>query len=250
MEADDAITCRYQTVTLHFGVGGALWRDVHYMTADGEPPSSGAPLAILFQGSFFSAERMWSAHRGDSFGGYHQTELVRSLLEAGFVVLAPETMLDGGTFWQTNVVPYAQEWNLAADHELMLAIFAAIDAGTFGPIDATKFHAAGISSGGYMTSRMAIAYPGQFKALAIQSASYATCSGFLCDVPDDLPADHPPVLFLHGEADDIVPVDTMRDYDHKLKAIGASARVVTKADVGHEWLDITAIEIERWFRDN
>ena len=94
-------------------------------------------------------------------------------------------------------------------------LFDELDAGTFGPVDPRRMYATGISSGGYMSSRMADAYPGRFRALAIQSASYAWCSGPACTIPT-LPEDHPPTLFLHGALDLTVPLYTMDLYHDEL----------------------------------
>jgi predicted esterase len=117
----------------------------------------------------------------------------------------------------------------------MQNLFKASEAGNFGPINRGRLYAMGISSGGYMTSRMAVSYPGKFRALADGSGSYATCSS-TCTVPTPLPTDHPPTLFLHGDADNIVPMSTVQSYVDALRAEGHEVKVVTDADAGHEWL--------------
>src|SRR5687767_1183792 len=98
-----------------------------------------------------------------------------------------------------------------------------------------------------MTSRMALSYPGKFRALAVVSASWATCAGSLCSIPPPLPSDHPPTLFLHGERDDIVPISTMRLYADALTAQKTEIRVVTDPDAGHVWLDVAPVEVPAWF---
>ena len=57
-------------------------------------------------------------------------------------------------------------------------IFDAIAAGTFGPLNSNRLFATGIER---ITSRMAVSYPGKFKALAIAAGSYAP-RRILCDV--------------------------------------------------------------------
>ena len=47
------------------------------------------------------------------------------------------------------------------------------EARAVGPLDPSRLLAIGVSSGGYMTSRMAVSYPGKFRALAI--AAGASC---------------------------------------------------------------------------
>ena len=89
-------------------------------------------------------------------------------------MLAPEVRLNGSTYWDTNIPPYSFAWTTAPDHDLMVAIFDGIAYRDYGELDESSLYASGISSGGYMTSRMAVSYPGRFKALAINAASYAT----------------------------------------------------------------------------
>jgi dipeptidyl aminopeptidase/acylaminoacyl peptidase len=179
---------------------------------------------------------MWAATDGAAFGADHQTATLRALLEAGFVVVTPEARLGGSSFWDTNVPPWAHDWAAAPDHVMMKALFAALEAGDLGPVNLSRLYAAGISSGGYMTSRMAVAYPSRFRALAVHSASFATCAGALCVLPSALPADHPPTLFLHGVADPVVPFGTMRLYRDALKDQGTEVAEVLEPQAGHAWL--------------
>lgn len=244
-EGDEAhLACAHETVV--FGAAASR-REVHVQVPLGEPPEQGWPVAVLFQGSLYSGETFWEADRDDPFGGWWQVVLVRDLLDAGFAVLTPEAQGGGRTWWDTNVLPWSWAWERSEDHRLMLALLDAVADGTLGPLDADRLYAAGISSGGYMTSRMAEAYPGRFHALAIQSASWATCSGALCVLPGELPAAHPPTLFLHGERDTVVPIGTMRRYADALDEDGVEVREVTDADEGHAWLEAAPGEIVGWF---
>jgi poly(3-hydroxyoctanoate) depolymerase len=130
----------------------------------------------------------------------------------------------------------------------MLGLFDAIEQGEFGPLDPARLYATGISSGGYMTSRMAVSYPGRFKSLAIHSASYASCSGPLCVVPDSLPSDHPPTLFLHGQIDLTVPISTMKLYRDRLAATGHVVSTVVDPFAGHEWISAAPDAVVAWFQ--
>lgn len=240
------VVCDHVTVTFATGAFGVAAREVHLMHPLGEAPPGGWPAVLLFQGSFHSGEGFFEGHEGDEYGGLHQARLVARLLDAGYVVLAPEARYDGAGFWDTNVVPYDLTWDVSEDHQLMVELLDAIDRGALGPIDSTRLFATGISSGGYMTSRMAVSYPGRFRALAIQSASYATCSGVICPVPG-LPADHPPTLFLHGAQDLVVPLFTAEAYAGALEAQGCPTRVVVDEAAGHEWLSVAPDEIVAFF---
>lgn len=240
-ETATTISCPKVTIEL-----GPWQRDVHYQVPLGEPPAGGWPVVLMFQGSFFSAEITWVATDDLPFGAYYQTRTVKRLLDGGFAVITPEAKLDGGTFWDTNVPPYSLNWESSEDHLLMLEIFAAIEDGTFGPLDPARLFATGISSGGYMTSRMAVSYPGKFRALAIAAGSYATCSGPLCVVPD-LDGSHPPTLFLHGEIDVTVPLATAEAYYEELVASQVDARLVTEPTGGHAWIPASPDEVFMWF---
>jgi predicted esterase len=98
-----------------------------------------------------------------------------------------------------------------------------------------------------MTSRMAVSYAGTFRALAIASASYATCLGAACVVPTELPADHPPTLFMHGDLDTIVPIATMRPYHDRLAAQGIETALDESPTAGHQWLDDAPEQTTAWF---
>lgn len=237
-EIDGALTCPRSTLE-------ASNREVHYQVPSGEPPPSGWPAVVLFQGSNSSAENFWTAAVDDA-GRYNQTRVLARLLDHDYAVITPETKGDGTTFWDTNVPPYSFAWESSDDHALMLAIFAAIEGGDFGDLDATRLFAAGISSGGYMTSRMAVSYPGKFRALAIAGGSYATCLGPLCSIPD-LDGAHPPTLFLHGEDDDVVPLWTAELYYNELVQADVDVRLVVQPDAGHKWIPQAADEIQLWF---
>jgi len=242
-ETNDAITCPHHTVKLS---GDVFGRAVHFKAPTGAPPDAGWPVVIAYQGSFHSAGDMWSAKKGDPFGGWNQTHLLKALVDAGFLVLTPEAHVSGSTYWDTNVPPWDVDWGDAPDNGFVKNILRSLGGGKFRPADLGRVYATGISSGGYMTSRMALSYEGQFRALAIESASFATCGGALCDVPDQKPS-HPPTLFLHGEKDEIVPLSTMRDYQKKLQAVGVETDQQVDPDAGHQWLDEAPQRVPAWF---
>lgn len=242
----DHVRCDHVTITIATGALGLAAREVHFMHPVGEAPAAGWPVVILFQGSLHPADGFFEGDAADEYGGLNQARVVAALLDAGYATLAPDARYDGATYWDTNVVPYNVAWDTSEDHQLMVELFRLIEDGELGPLDASHLYATGISSGGYMTSRMAVSYPGRFDALAIQSASYATCAGALCDVPE-LPADHPPTLFLHGAMDDIVPIDTAHAYETKLEGQGTEVRFVEDGEARHEWLDAAPEEIVGWF---
>lgn len=247
-ELDGArLRCTHRTFEVPVAQPIPLNRIVHVGVPRGVAPTAGWPVVLLFQGSLYSAQLTWSAVPSDPVGAYWQTATVQSLLEAGFAVVTPEVRLFGTSYWDTNVPQWAAMWGNAPDHHLMVTLLDAVGRGAFGPLDGARLYAGGISSGGYMTSRMALSYPGRFRALAVVAASWATCGGPLCVLPATLPAGHPPTLFLHGERDAVVPIATMREYEARLQAQGVATRVVTSATAGHEWLEAGVTELRDFF---
>jgi dienelactone hydrolase len=244
------ITCTSANYTITTPPGTsspALPRVVHYQVPLGTAPAAGWPTVFLFQGSFVSAAYTFAASSTEQYGLYYQTELVKYLLDAGYAVLAPEALDNGNTYWQTNIAPYATDWSGCADDLLIVAMLADVANGTFGPLDSAKLYATGLSSGGYMTSRMAVSYPGKFRSLAIESGSYATCISSECTVPA-LPASHPPTLLLHGDLDTtIVPESTVTLYVTALKAAGIPEKEIDDATSGHQWIPEAPSAVLAWF---
>lgn len=233
---DAAVTCAPR-------IDSVKGRDVYWQQPLGAAPAAGWPAVILYQGSFFGPSSTWNTvPRELAFGGYQQARLQALLLERGFTVLAPEAI--AGVAWQTNV---AVPWDLTDDKPVIDELLAALGRGDFGPVDTTRLYATGISSGGYMTSRMALSYPGSFRALAIQSASWATCASAACVLPETLPVDHPPTRLLHGRADATVPLFTAESYAQALKDQGHEAELVIDDTAGHEWLVDSPEQILGWF---
>ncbi len=242
-----SVSCAHKTLVLATGFFGLELREVHYQLPQGEAPPGGWPAAILFQGSLFSGELAWVGLAAAPFGMLHQVDTVRRLLDAGYAVITPEAHLQGATFWDTNIPPYAAFWTTSPDHAFMQSLFTALNTGKLGAVNAGRLYALGISSGGYMTSRMAKSYPGVFRALAVHSGSWATCAGPVCVVPTTLPGDHPPTLFAHGGADLVVPVATMLPYRDALKAQGVDTATVIEAKAGHVWLESAGPAIVSFF---
>lgn len=240
----DAITlsCPYRTATLT-AAGEA--RQILWQVPRGDAPEGGWPTVIMFQGSVATPALTWTASPAEPFGAYSQTQVVQRLLDNGYAVLTPATHLAGVTFWDTNN-PLVPDYLSSNDHALMLRLFDALDSGMFGDASTERMYATGISSGGYMTSRMAVSYPGRFKALAVAAGSYATCLGPLCDV-GPIRDDHPPTLFLHGGLDPVVPLATMDAYRDMLRQKGIETRRVVDPTALHRWISSSPAEVLAWF---
>lgn len=246
--SDEAIECTYNVTKVRASLLGNR-RKVQWQLPSGNPPSAGWPAALFFHGTGFPGHYNFAAEKDDPYGGYYQAQTTAKLLDAGYAVIVPNGFAEVG--WLTNVPPYSLNWDLPGnpDRYMLERLFEQMEAGDYGPLDLEHLYALGISSGGYMTSRMAVSYPGRFRALAIVSAAYATCFGPLCRIPK-LPEDHPPTLFLHGLRDATVPAWTAKQYQRKLKKQGVETRMVTSARTGHAWIAQAPDEILGWFESH
>ncbi len=264
------VTCRSQPVVSvgYTHDGGSRSRNVFWAQGAGRGPR---PVVVMFQGtSSLGTDVLGLDSNGGSlgpggtwnhavdtagpFGVYNQVKVIQALVDHGFTVIQPAAhyQVAIGYFWDTNV-----GWAGSEDQQLIPALIAAIESGAFGPVDAAHLYATGISSGGYMTSRVANEFssvPGQldpdrpFRAVAIESASFESCAGALCVIPTPLPAAHPPTLFLHGLLDPIVPIVTAQLYDGDLRAQAIPQRFVTDALASHQWIAAAPSEVLAWFQ--
>ncbi len=153
------------------------------------------------------------------------------------------------TTLDVNVAPYAFDWDAAPDGALVERLLGEIALGTFGPLDPGRQYAMGLSSGGYMSSRLAVEYPGEIAGIAIQSGSYATCiSSLPCPVTAaDLPQEHAPTLLMAGYWDAIVPLYTIDDDDYALEDNGTPVELHVVGNAVHQWTSHSAGWVLAWF---
>ena len=235
-------------VSNHRISGMVLDREVLVALPEGKPPKNGWPVVVYYQGSYFSSSFDWGEEA--PFGGFYESQILKTLASNGFAVVVPRAFM--GLAWKTNTMlmeGFLEDYNYTDDYVFLKRVFSAIEAGDFGPMDSKNKFAAGMSSGGYNTSRMALNFAGEFKAFAIHSAAYATSMGDIrYRVPEELPEDHPPTFFIHGEKDMIVPVHTMYEYLNRLKEQGYSVDSFVKKDAGHEYFEESPKLVLGWFK--
>lgn len=241
-------------------------RAVLYQVPEGTPPAGGWPVVFYYNGINLASAPPPDGPttygpfdpNNDSAGARYLTATLHELLDdpAGtgkkYAVFFPAAATQAlvTTFWESNIpLPY----NATGDYCFLPAMWSSIETGGYGAAsqyDMTRRFAFGMSSGGYNTSRMAVSWNGDnvWKALAIHSASYATCLGPLCNIPAQLPANHPPTKFYHGTSDPIVPISTMYPYYNELIAQGHIAELQI-GDEGHSLSPdmVGATGIKAWF---
>ncbi|MCA9655198.1 MAG: plasmid partitioning protein [Myxococcales bacterium] len=230
-------------------------REVLYRVPPGSAPAGGWPVVIALHGTNDPAGKFfdWSyfSFVDQAFGGYYETKTTQGLLDAGFAVLAPKARVRAGSiYWDTNIPPYASDWESSPDAALFEQLFDEIDMGTFGPLDSSRKYAMGLSSGGYQASRLAVEYPEEIQAIALQSASYATCiSSFPCSVSaQDVPDDHPPTLLMAGYWDGIVPLYTIEPYAEALDDDGTEVVLEVVGYASHQWTSYSPGWVLSWFQ--
>lgn len=228
----DGSSCAYQERENWYWCGLVYMpRHVRWQVPEGTPPAGGWRTAFFYNGTTPTDLDPFVKHPLllNAFGMDFSPKIFQELLDNPgggghkYASFAPNPPASGvlTQFWHTNVVvPYAA----SCDYSFFNDFFNEIKNGAYGAAsqyNMSQRYAYGISSGGYNTSRMAVTYNGSsvWKALAVISASYATCAGPLCSVPS-LPANHPPTKFYHGSLDLIVPMFTMEQYYDKLIAAG------------------------------
>lgn len=237
----DTISCSYRVTSIPSSA--ITSRDVVWQLPLGTAPSGGWPVAIIYQGSLFPVE--FSRNSLAPFGGFYEAKTIKTLLDAGYAVLAPRAPAE--LAWLTNSAGPLTNYEITTDYTFLNNVFKGIRQGKFGPLNNQRKYATGISSGGYNTSRMAETWPGEFKALVVHSGSWATCLGPVCVLPGDIPADHAPTKFIHGFIDTIVPWWTMDLYYDRLQYEGIETERLTIATGGHEWFKQSPKAVLDWF---
>lgn len=235
-------------------------RAVRWQVPEGTPPAGGWPVAFYYAGTQpTDTNHAFDRDMGEAFGVGYEPRIIHELLDnpAGtgrkYAVIVADPPASGGWVqaWHTNLVyPYSA----SCDASFFPDFWGEIKAGAYGPAsqyNMNQRYAYGISSGGFNTSRMAVTYNSGsnnnvWKALAIVSASYATCS-YSCSIPA-LPANHPPTKLYGGVNDPLVPIQTTRDYFDKLVQGGFTAQKLEHGG-GHEFTadDLGATGIKAWF---
>lgn len=243
-----------------FGCNGAKGaRSVRWQVPEGTPPEGGWPVAFFYQGTVPASDASKAfTITSTLFGAKYLQASLHELLDdpqgsgRKYAVVSADasTRLLGLQYWDTNQLgSYAQK----DDACFLPDLFKGIASGAYGSpsqFNMNRRFAFGISSGGYNTSRMAVSFndASNWRALAVVSASYATCAGPLCSIPRTLPANHPPTKFYHGTADHTVGISTMRPYFDKLRSQGIEVEKV-EHDGGHEFTAdaIGSTGIKAWF---
>lgn len=216
-------------------IGG---RKVYLALPPGKSPEKGWPVAILLHGRGQTAGAWFGKgllSRGD------QKLFPPLILNAGIVVMAPEALEPFGKG--------VKQWDFfhrKPEHSGDLAFFQNFFQWMEGnrkiTFDFSKVYAIGISSGGFMASRLGQVYPEKWAALVVIAAGNADSFPQIPTFPLDSKAlsneisfQHPPTLIIHGDKDRIVPFVYGERYFQDLKQAGVKAEMLVVPEGGHQW---------------
>lgn len=181
-------------------------------------------------------------------GSSDQNSFTAEALKQGFLVIAPD-----------SISPYcksAKQWDYTTrsiDFSFIESIFSWAE----DSLGAEKIYIIGISSGGFMTERLAITYPKTINAVVIHSAgspdnAILETSG-VCGVKFNtntlsIPTTHPPTYLLHGQTDRIVDYEIGRNLYTGLVASGIKTEMYTKPMGRHQWFSEQNRTILEWLK--
>jgi dienelactone hydrolase len=180
-------------------------------------------------------------------GQIHQAELTKALLDAGVAVIAPEAAANGHMFWYTNQPGWSALYHLSPDYKLFQNLFQAIDEGRFGPLRKDRIAAAGMSSGGFNSSRLALEFPERVRSIIVLSGGYAKHPSINTFIPD-LPQDHAATLVIHGEKDHVVDSSIPKAFSDKLVEQGIESELYIAPGKDHEFIPGTGERVVAWLR--
>ena len=226
-------------------------RRVYLSFPKGSPPLEGWPIVILLHGRGQSGGA-WFGKGPLSIG--EQKFFPPILVDSGFAVLAP----DGAEPFRKGL----KEWDFfhrkrenSKDIPFFESLFSWMEKNPKLKFDMNKLYVAGISSGGFMTSRLAQAFPLKFRAACVIAAGNPDSFRFVSDLPlaeeaDPSPAitsKHPPTLILHGTKDNIVPLEKGERYYQELKKAGVETEIHEIPGGRHLWPEQYNQRIVQWF---
>lgn len=216
------------------------------------------PVIIAIHGRGQSAQAFLSKEKGtETFPHERQGQFTEDALAAGYAVLIPDS---GIPFCGKDG---AKQWHYSENSEDVKFFGEIFDYIQNNPqLNGNRVYVAGISSGGFMTSRLAMRFSDKIKAVYINSAGDADMSeqyetkGILkCNstvtfdksVPI-VPKNHPKALIIHGDADGLVPFEMDELYAQGLQNAGVEHEFIAVPGGTHTWFVEYNNKILDWFK--
>ncbi|MDG6219400.1 MAG: prolyl oligopeptidase family serine peptidase, partial [Candidatus Thermoplasmatota archaeon] len=238
-------------------------RNTHFESVDGrfflwiqpqvDPGSDGYPVLFLFHGA---SQHAFSWIFGINKWSRNQMGFARQALDAGFVLILLQSQRPvrlGPRAWDV----FEQDSTINKDIAYVNSIISWIKETKADVMDVNTLFATGFSSGAFMCSRIALSSEQLFNAIALHSGCNAdsitlTDRGpvFNFTYSHNISINHPPTLIVHGEQDQIVPVEGGKTYHDDLKKAGIQTDILLSEEGGHIWLSEFNDEILLWFQSH
>lgn len=238
---------KYKTIT----VNGDARELLIYRPANS---TQAAPVVIYFHGTNVPVD----PHRPENapYGLTHENRFIETLVDAGFVVVAPTAnrivpyyVMPSVLAWEANVAPYSNHFSNSRDYQLVLRLFGDLETiiDTHS-IDTENIFLAGFSSGGYMASRVAqeAEMAGLVRGIVLHSSSYGECIASQCSIPKNLPEWHPETLLVANKDDSIVPFYTVELYADRLEKNKIDLDTFFSETGDHAWKKTHPQKITDW----
>ncbi|MFH1837900.1 MAG: alpha/beta fold hydrolase, partial [Candidatus Kuenenbacteria bacterium] len=201
-----------------------------------------------------------------------QVEFVKKALIKGYAVIAPDSETpnySNCTIKDTKQWYYEKDWQNSSDYTFFNQIIPWINNQNI--FNSNRVYATGISSGGFMSSRLARFFgTPKIKAIAVRSAGDAdsithedrsnmklcsdgnnpfpaSCGPIFNDVNSSINTNHSPTLIIHGSKDGTVPIESANHYYDELTSANIATTKKVKPLGCHTWFDDYDQEILDWF---
>jgi polyhydroxybutyrate depolymerase len=177
-------------------------------------PDKKAPLLFLFHGGGANARSMLNISVRSDFTDISERE--------GILLVAPQGVRKSWNDGRNTKANQDDVDDIKFVQQLLDRIKSTYS------IDSSRVYATGISNGGFMVSRIGCEIGNKFAAIAAVAATMGKDNPYLtCQ-----PGFQLPVMYIHGSADPIIPIDGAK------KSIGAEGEFVSHEAVVEKWVAI------------
>lgn len=179
-------------------------------------------------------------------GQSNQSSFTNEALRRGFLVIAPDSI--------EPICEGVKQWD-HTNQSIDFPFFENIFSWTTNAWGAEKIYVVGMSSGGFMTERLALTYPQMIDAVVIHSGGSPengpinkneTCKLDFNTNALSIPTTHPPTYILHGDSDRLVDYEIGLNLYTNLIKSGIETEMYTKKWGRHLWFSDHNVAILEW----
>lgn len=224
-------------------------RFVLYIQPTQQPSAEGYPIIFLFHGA---SQHAFSWLIGLNKWNKNQMSFATEALDNGFFLIMLESnrpIRPGPRAWDVFTTNNSEN----NDIRYVQSIVSWLNESQL-QVNTNHLFCAGFSSGAFMCSRLALNCEHLFDAIAVNSGCNAdsitlTSHGPVFDIHSsyNLSADHPPTILLHGQKDQLVPVQCATNYYQDLRNSSVETQILIEPSQGHIWISAYNLDILNWF---